>query len=247
MKVVIPARFESSRLKGKVIMDVAGKPMVVRVAERVADVFPLDDIVIAVDHADVRDVVVAAGFRAISTSGQHRSGTERVAEVVDLCGWAKNTIVLNVQGDEPLIAPALIRSFSEFAGELQGESMGSVMTPVVCAAELHSKNTVKVVADQNKKAMLFSRSVIPFAREELMDPSAVQLSSYRRHVGLYAYTALALEKFVSSPPTEIEDIEKLEQLRALHHGIPIYLYEWFGVCHAGVDVIEDLHRVRKYF
>lgn len=246
--VVIPARQASTRLPGKPLADIHGRPMVVRVLER-ANLAGARSVCVATDHADVFDAVRACGGDVLMTRVDHASGTDRLAEVVETRGWADDEIVVNVQGDEPLIEPALIRGV---AGSLDAAPQAAVATaahPLVDADALFDPNVVKVVCDAAGFALYFSRAPIPWARDafarnraELPDGLPVF-----RHVGIYAYRASFLRRYADLAPSPLEHWEALEQLRVLWHGYRIAVSRIEHAPAAGVDTQEDLERVRRAF
>ena len=246
-KVVIPARYASSRLPAKPLLDIAGKPMVVRVAEQ-AQRSGAQDVVIATDHQGIFDVVAQHGYQVVMTREDHPSGTDRIAEVAAHFNWASGEIVVNVQGDEPLIEPALIR---EVAGNLNAHPEASIAT--ACHV-IHDKetmlnpNVVKVVMDAHGYAMYFSRAPIPYPRDVFAQNLAlpVNLPVYR-HIGLYAYRAKFLSDYAQLVPAQIEQYEALEQLRALWHGYKISVAITQQAPAPGVDTQQDLEIVRKLF
>ncbi len=257
-RIVIPARYASTRLPAKALADIAGKPMVVRVAERAAQ-SGAESVYVATDHDDVRDVVTQHGYTAIMTRADHPSGTDRIAEVAEQLGWADDVIVVNVQGDEPLIDPALI---ARVASELQQDTEAAVAT---AGQAIHSlddflnPNVVKVVCDARGYAMYFSRAPIPYARDAFasgirLTPEAktgggalpAELPALR-HIGLYGYRVSFLRRYGSLAPSPLEHFEALEQLRALWHGYRIRVIEVDQAPEAGVDTEEDLNRVRRRF
>ena len=257
--VVIPARFASTRLPGKPLADIAGKPMVVRVAEQAA-VSGAAAVIVATDHAGVFDTVRAAGFKAVMTSPDCASGTDRLAEVVAHEGWADDAIVVNVQGDEPLIDPALICATAERLAERPDAAMATVCHPLTDPAEVFNPNVVKVVLDARDDALLFSRAPIPWARDAWMplspgpSPTAgggeftipTDLPVFR-HVGLYAYRVGFLKTYPGLSQPALERLESLEQLRALWHGYRITVVRTEHASAPGVDTPEDLERVRGLF
>ena len=246
--VVIPARFASTRLPGKPLADIAGKPMVVRVAERAAQ-SGAAIVVVATDHAGVFSAVQAAGFRAVMTSPDCASGTDRLAEVAAHEAWAEDTIVVNVQGDEPLIDPALIRATAERLAERPDAVMATVCHPLTDPAEVFNPNVVKVVLDARDDALLFSRAPIPWARDAWAEGERnlpADLPIYR-HVGLYAYRVGFLKAYPGLSQPALERLESLEQLRALWHGYRITVIRSDGASPPGVDTPEDLERVRGLF
>ncbi len=247
-KVVIPARFASTRLPGKPLADIAGRPMVVRVAERAAQSGAVA-VVVATDHAGVFDAVRAAGFDAVMTSPDCASGTDRLAEVAAHEGWSDDAIVVNVQGDEPLIDPALIRATAERLAQRPDAAIATVCHPLTHAAEIFNPNVVKVVLDSNDDALLFSRAPIPWARDAWMNGKRsipADLPVFR-HVGLYAYRTAFLKAYPGLLQPALERLESLEQLRALWHGYRITVIRTAHASAPGVDTPEDLERVRALF
>ncbi len=246
--VVIPARYASTRLAGKPLADIGGKPMVVHVAER-ARASGATAVWVATDHQDVFDAVQSHGHQAMLTRADHPTGTDRIAEVAERLALAEDAIVVNVQGDEPLIDPALI---SDVAGSLAGHADASIATachPIADRASLLNPNVVKVVLDHRGEALYFSRAPIPYPRDGLalnQDGLPPGLPSYR-HIGIYAYRARFLRLYRELEPTAIERFEALEQLRALWHGYRIAVAISERAPEAGVDTAEDLARVRRIF
>ncbi|NTV10662.1 MAG: 3-deoxy-manno-octulosonate cytidylyltransferase [Zoogloea sp.] len=247
-KVVIPARFSSSRLPGKPLLDIAGKPMVVRVLER-AQAAGAEEVWVATDHAPIAAAVEAAGGRAIITRDDHPSGTDRLAEVATRLGWADDVVVVNVQGDEPLIPPELI---GQVAAELAGDAGAAIATachPLTSAEEFFNPNVVKLVTDASGRALYFSRAPIPWARDAFAADRGtlpLDLPAFR-HIGLYAYRAGFLKRYTGLAPSPLEQWEALEQLRALAHGFAIRVMKLESAPPAGVDTAEDLARVRQAF
>ena len=247
-KVVIPARHASSRLPGKPLVDIAGKPMVVRVAERAVQSGAME-VIVATDHEDVRAAVERHGFPALMTRVDHASGTDRIAEVVDRLGWGDDIVVVNVQGDEPLIAPSLI---DQVAAELARGADAAVATachPVSSIAEFVNPNVVKVVCDVRGHALYFSRAPIPwprdaFATDRTTLPDAL---TAQRHIGIYAYRCSFLRRYGALSPSPLEGFEALEQLRVLWHGFRIRVAMIADAPEAGVDTPEDLERIRCKF
>jgi len=245
IKVVIPARYASTRLPGKPLQDLLGKPMVIRVAERVQSALPEADVWVATDDQRIYDVVSAAGLQVAMTRVEHESGTDRTAEMAAALAWPDDSIIINVQGDEPLIDPLLLQQFAEFCGQRShspaGFSMASVMVSMDSAADVHNANVVKLVTDANANALYFSRSPIPFVRD--VEQEAWPLDAFYRHVGIYAYRLRELKLLSATPPCALEQLEKLEQLRALYLRIPIAMMHWQGELHGGIDSPEDVARV----
>ena len=254
--VVIPARFASTRLPGKALADIAGKPMVVRVAER-ARRSGAAGVWIATDHADIAAAARAHGFDAVMTRADHASGTDRIAEAVQILGCADRDVVVNVQGDEPLVGPELI---GQVAAALEADDIAAVATAshaLAFSAELFNPNVVKVVTDSRGYALYFSRAPIPYARDAFAGAmpamgGATQAPWPRglpaqRHVGLYAYRAEFLKQYARLEPSPVERFEALEQLRVLWHGLRIRVVQVEQPPEAGVDTHADLDRVRKKF
>jgi 3-deoxy-manno-octulosonate cytidylyltransferase (CMP-KDO synthetase) len=246
-KVVIPARHASTRLPAKPLADIAGKPMVVRVAERAA-ASGAEDIWVATDHADIVAAVERHGFKAMLTAPEHVSGTERIAEVARRLAWHGDTLVVNVQGDEPLIAPQLIRDVADCLARHPEASIATASHPFR-DREIHfNPNVVKVVADQAGRALYFSRAPIPYARDAFAAGEDFPAGmTAQRHIGLYAYRADFLRLYGDLAPAPMERLESLEQLRALWHGYTIAVTVTPHAPAAGVDTPQDLERVRAVF
>ena len=249
-KVVIPARHASTRLPGKPLLEIADKPMVIWVAEQ-AVASGADDVLIATDHPEILHVAEAHGHRAVMTRADHVSGTDRIAEVANQQGWAGDTIVVNVQGDEPLIAPALIR---EVASNLEAHPHADIATachPIHDRETMFNPNAVKVVIDAAGYALYFSRAPIPYARDAFADQARQGLlpegMRANRHIGIYAYRAGFVTRYAQWPACPLEQTESLEQLRALWQGEKIAVVEADQAPAAGVDTPEDLERVRQIF
>jgi 3-deoxy-manno-octulosonate cytidylyltransferase (CMP-KDO synthetase) len=246
--VVIPARYASTRLPGKALVDIAGKPMIVRVVEAAAK-SGAADIHVATDDERVRASVEAHGYRALMTRADHASGTDRLAEAVDAFGWHDDEIVVNVQGDEPLIEPALIEGVAR-ALALDDEAMvATAAHPLHVASDFFSPNVVKVVSDGAGRALYFSRAPIPWARDAFnadRERLPEDLGALR-HIGIYAYRAGFLRRYGGLAPAPLEAIEALEQLRVLWHGYGIRVITVDHPPAPGVDTAEDLERVRKIF
>jgi 3-deoxy-manno-octulosonate cytidylyltransferase (CMP-KDO synthetase) len=247
-RVVIPARYASTRLPGKPLADIAGKPMVVRVVEA-AQQSGAEEIIVATDDVRVADAVVAHGHVAVMTRSDHASGTDRIAEVAAQRGWSDDSIVVNVQGDEPLIEPALI---AEVAQALDADREASIATAahrIRDMAEFLNPNVVKVVTAANGRALYFSRAPIPWHRDGLAQQRETLPADLvvRRHIGLYAYRVGFLQRYGGLTPAPIEQWEALEQLRALWHGFHINVIDCAYAPEAGVDTPADLERVCKRF
>ena len=246
-KVVIPARHASTRLPGKPLLDIAGKPMVVHVAEQ-AQASGADEVIIATDHHEILEVVRACGHQAVMTRADHVSGTDRIAEVASVYAWPEETIVVNVQGDEPLIDPALIREVAQNLADHPEAAIATACHPIHDRASVFNPNIVKVVTDRAGYAMYFSRAPIPYARDAYADgmrEGALPASlAVFRHIGLYAYKASFLHAYAELAVSPVEQAESLEQLRAMWHGYRISVAVTANAPATGVDTPEDLARVR---
>lgn len=245
--VVIPARFASTRLPGKPLLPIAGKPMVVRVAEQAAK-SGAQQIWIATDHPPIVAAVHEHGFKACLTQAHHASGTDRIAEVVAQHDWPDDAIIVNVQGDEPLIPPQLIHDVALHLHEHDDCAIATACHPLHDEASLRNPNVVKAVLDKQGHALYFSRAPIPWPRDAFLrgDPPPADLPVLR-HIGIYAYRAGFLRTFGSLAPSPLELAEALEQLRALWHGYKIGVRVISEAPPAGVDTEADLHTARKYF
>lgn len=257
---VIPARYASTRLPGKPLADIAGKPMIVRVAEQ-ARASGARHVYVATDHAGVASAARAHGFDVVMTRANHPSGTDRIAEVARKLAFDSELIVVNVQGDEPMIAPELIRSVAALLARDRRAVMATACHPIREAAEFFNPNVVKVVLDAKGGAMYFSRAPIPWARDAFAAMTALagqsgspqrlhklpaSLPCYR-HIGIYAYRAAFLARYTRLKPAPIEQCEALEQLRVLWHGHRIAVAMCEAAPEPGVDTAEDLERVRASF
>jgi 3-deoxy-manno-octulosonate cytidylyltransferase (CMP-KDO synthetase) len=236
----------STRLPGKMLADIAGMPLVAWVAER-ARASGADEVVVATDHQDIADAVAARGIRVCTTSAAHETGTDRLGEAVALLGLADDEIVVNVQGDEPLIDPKLVRKVAAELALRPKASIATAVHPITDARVFFDPNVVKVVIDTEGYAQYFSRAPIPYARDafargrETLPEGLPAL----RHIGIYAYRAGFLRRYSTLSPTGAERFEALEQLRALGHGHRIAVAFWEQPMEAGVDTAEDLERVRR--
>lgn len=244
--VVIPARFASTRLPGKPLQEIAGKPMIQHVWEQACK-SSAQQVVVATDDPRIVEACVAFGAQVLLTRVDHNSGTDRLAEVASQLGLAADAIVVNVQGDEPLIPPAII---DQVAANLAGHPEAGIATlaePIEDVQALFNPNVVKVSSDISGLALTFSRAPLPWARDALAQDRNVLPAGvgYRRHIGIYAYRAGFLHDFVTWGPCQLEDTECLEQLRALWHGVRIHVADALQSPPAGVDTAEDLERVRR--
>lgn len=244
--VIIPARLASTRLPNKPLADLGGKPMVVRVAER-AQQSGASRIIVATDHADIAAACAAHGVEACMTRSDHPSGTDRIAEVADTLGLAPDAVVVNLQGDEPLIDPALLAAC---AARISADvPMATCAHPLSDVADAFNPNVVKVVLDKLGRALYFSRATIPWHRDGFAATREQLPAGYvpLRHIGLYAYSNAFLQRYPQLEPAPLESIEALEQLRVLWHGVPIAVHVTDEAPHAGVDTPADLERVRLFY
>jgi 3-deoxy-manno-octulosonate cytidylyltransferase (CMP-KDO synthetase) len=244
--VIIPARLASTRLPGKPLADLGGKPMVVRVAERAAE-SGAARIIVATDHADIAAACAAHGIEVGMTRADHPSGTDRIAEVARALKLAPDEVVVNLQGDEPLIDPQLLAACaSRIAPDVP---MATCAHPIVDAADVFNANVVKVVLDKAGRALYFSRAAIPWHRDGFAQDRQALPAGYAplRHIGLYAYSNAFLQLYPGLEPAPLETVEALEQLRVLWHGYPIAVHVTGAAPAAGVDTPEDLARVRLHY
>lgn len=240
-KVVIPARYASTRLPGKPLLNIAGRPMLQYVHE-LALLSGADEVIVATDDQRIEDAAKDFGATVCMTSAAHESGTERLAEVAGQMNWHEQTIVVNVQGDEPLLPPALIQQVAEGLAGHPEAPVATLAYPLEQADEAADPNVVKVVLDNAGFALYFSRAPIPCRR----DASGVaDLLPSLRHIGLYAYRAGFLKHYQQLQPSLLEDVEKLEQLRVLWHGLKIHVGIASEMPGHGIDTETDLQRVEK--
>ena len=253
--VIIPARLASTRLPNKPLADIGGKPMVVRVAER-AMLSGASRVLVAADHADIATACSAHGIAVCLTRADHPSGTDRIAEAAARIGLPPAAVVVNVQGDEPLIAPALIAATAALVSDMV--PMATAAHVITSVDEFFNPNFVKVVLNAAGQALYFSRAPVPWDRDGFSAAAIGPLPSMLpdmlpaglqplRHVGLYAYRNDFLQAYPLLAPAPMEQVEALEQLRVLWHGLPIAVHVTQDVPAAGVDTMEDLMRVRRIF
>lgn len=244
--VIIPARLASTRLPNKPLADLGGKPMVVRVAERARE-SGAARIVVATDHADIVAACAAHGVEAVMTRADHPSGTDRIAEVARALKLGPDEVVVNLQGDEPLIDPSLLAACA--ARIEAGVPMATCAHPLHEVADVFNPNVVKVVLDRQGRALYFSRATIPWARDAFAASREALPQGYAplRHIGLYAYSNAFLQAYPALEVSPLEQIEALEQLRVLWHGHPIAVHVTDSAPQAGVDTPEDLARVRLHY
>jgi 3-deoxy-manno-octulosonate cytidylyltransferase (CMP-KDO synthetase) len=244
--VIIPARLASTRLPNKPLADLGGKPMVVRVAER-AQQAGAARVIVATDHEDIRAACQQHGVEVCMTRADHPSGTDRIAEVARTLNLADDAVIVNLQGDEPLIDPALLQAA---AACINAEvAMATCAHPLHDVAEAFNPNVVKVVLDKNGRALYFSRATIPWHRDAFAQSRDSLPAGYvpLRHIGLYAYRNDFLQAYPALQVSPLESIEALEQLRVLWHGYPIAVHVTDSAPAAGVDTPEDLQRVQQFY
>ncbi|WP_456380381.1 3-deoxy-manno-octulosonate cytidylyltransferase [Hydrogenimonas sp.] len=234
--IIVPARIASTRFPRKVLVEIDGLPMVVKTARTVADV---DDVVVATDSEEIAEICEKHGIDTVMTSSAHRSGTDRINEAAARLGLTPDEIIVNVQADEPFIEPEVVETLIDLVGRHRKEeqTMISSLYKTVSKEEARDPNLVKVVTDECGFALYFSRSPIPFDREG-------KLETYKGHLGLYGFTRKMLEKFCALPHAPLEEVEKLEQLRALSHGYRIAMTE-VKTESFGIDTPDDLERALR--
>jgi len=242
-KVAIPARFASTRLPGKPLLMLAGRPMIQHVHERALE-SGAGEVVIATDDPRIRETAEAFGARVCMTASHHESGSDRLAEVADQMGWFDDDIVVNLQGDEPLTPPAILVQVAEALERHPQAAMATLCTPITSVAQMLDPNVVKVVRDVQAFALYFSRAPIPWDRDAAR-PEERSLAGCYRHIGLYAYRVGFLKSFAAMSPCDLETTERLEQLRALYAGARIQCPVASEVPGQGVDVSSDVERVEK--
>ena len=237
---IIPARYASTRLPGKPLLDICGKPMLLRVYEQ-AKQSSMDRVIIATDDQRIYQTMDELGCEVFMTSDTHQSGTDRLAEVLQIIGAGDDDIIVNVQGDEPLMPPEVIDQVANLLTDNPDVPMATLYTAITDNQSLENPNVVKVVSNNKGEAVYFSRAIIPFMRDKKQTTD----TPYQRHIGLYSYRAHFLRTFSNWSPCELELIESLEQLRVLWHGEKIQIAQAVSVPPEGVDTEEDLEQVRK--
>jgi 3-deoxy-manno-octulosonate cytidylyltransferase (CMP-KDO synthetase) len=247
---IIPARYDSVRLPGKALLEIAGKPMICWVIERALAARNVARAIVATDDERILEAVKSAGYEAVMTRADHASGSDRIAEVA--ASLADADIIVNVQGDEPLISPLTIeRAVEALIGD-QDAGMATTWEPMESAGDVVNPDLVKIVVDEHERAIYFSRSPVPYPRDAVRAHGSIEaaileepalLTSFRKHTGLYVYRRDVLFAFAKWPRSELERVESLEQLRALEHGVKIQAIK-ASTSSIGVDTIEDLEHVR---
>ncbi|MCZ6889200.1 MAG: 3-deoxy-manno-octulosonate cytidylyltransferase [Gammaproteobacteria bacterium] len=244
--VVVPARYGSTRLPGKPLVDLGGKTMIARVAEQVAKSDAVE-IIVATDDQRVVDALAArTDVTVCMTRADHATGSDRVLEVVDRNGWADEHVVVNVQGDEPLVPPEVVNQVAALLDQHDEFGVATLSEPLRDAASVFDPNIVKVVCNTGGRALYFSRAPIPFARGRFeQTPPRALGHGWCRHIGIYAYRVGALRRFVTLPASRLEQTEALEQLRLLENGIDIVVADSCAPVPGGVDTAADVERVRR--
>lgn len=244
--VIIPARYDSSRLQGKPLMDIAGKPMIQWTWQQ-AKLSGADRIIIATESKAVKTACEAFGAEVCMTSPQHQSGTERIAEVVEQLGFNDDEIIVNVQGDEPMLPPELIVQVADGLSTHETVQMATLCEPIEDVETVFDPHAVKVIRNQKDFALNFTRAPMPWSRDTFSPDEAFLPSNwhYKRHIGLYAYRAGFVKRYVAWPECALEQVERLEQLRVLWHGEDILVLDALSDAGVGVDTQKDLDKVRQ--
>lgn len=245
-RVIIPARYAATRLPGKPLLDIGGKPMLQHVYERAVE-SGASNVVVATDDVRIREAVEAFGGEVVMTSAEHRSGTDRLAEAATLLGYGDDEIVVNLQGDEPLMPATLIRQVATGLEQAESAEMATLCTRIHTAAELFDPHVVKVVMDHSGFALYFSRAVIPWDRDafSVTTDELPERAEHYRHLGIYAYRVGFLRGYSKLESCHLEEMESLEQLRVLWHGGQIHVSVATELPGHGVDTEGDLERVRE--
>jgi len=241
VKVVIPARYGSSRLPGKPLLNLLDKPVIWHVIERCKEAgIEQNNIFVATDDQRIIDALRDESIQVVLTSSEHQSGTDRINEVAQIKGWDEDTIIVNVQGDEPMIPYRLIQRIVSFTQLNPSYHITTAVVPLVSQDDFGNPNVVKAIIGYNGRALYFTRSPSPLNRDNSSD-----LLLAKRHIGIYAYRASALKQFCSYSEDELEQYEKLEQLRALSHGMSIGATTFDGFVPHGIDTIDDYENIKK--
>jgi 3-deoxy-manno-octulosonate cytidylyltransferase (CMP-KDO synthetase) len=241
--VIIPARFGSSRLTGKPLLMIGDRPMLQWVWQR-AVASGAATVLIATDDERIRSAALRFGADCVLTSPQHASGTDRIAEVVRTRGFAPEDIVVNLQGDEPTMPAEVVSAVAQSLSDVAGRDIATAVAPIESLEEFLDPNCVKAVRAADGRALYFSRAPVPWPRDNVSAHQPTSFAGAWRHIGIYAYRVRGLLQFAAWPPTPLETAEKLEQLRALEHGMHIHLVTLGEAPPAGVDTPADLERVR---
>lgn len=242
--LVIPARYASSRLPGKPLLEIHGRAMILRVVDQARQVQGFDDMCVATDDERIKDLCQQEGIEVVMTSSQHPSGTDRLSEVARIRGWDRQDIVVNVQGDEPLLPAVLVQQVADLLVRKPECAMATLCEPVTSIEEFIRPSIVKVVKTTQDEALYFSRAPVPWDRDGFANGLNILPKQALRHLGLYAYRVALLQDFVTWPQGQLEQIESLEQLRVLENGHRIAIANAQVSLPAGVDTAEDLERLR---
>jgi 3-deoxy-manno-octulosonate cytidylyltransferase (CMP-KDO synthetase) len=242
-RIVIPARYASSRLPGKPLLALAGKPLLQWVHERALSCGALE-VMVATDDARIAEVARGFGAQVVLTAAHHETGTDRIAEVARLAGWSNDAVVVNLQGDEPLMPAQLVRQVAALLARHESADIATLAAQLDSVTALLDPNVVKVVTTPQGRALYFSRAPIPWDRDSATQglSSQVSVAGARRHIGLYAYRVSALQRLAALPPTPLERLERLEQLRALEHDMDIRVDEAQVLPGPDVNTAADLQR-----
>ena len=243
--IVIPARFASSRLPGKPLLAIHGRPMILRVVDQAKKVAGFDDLCVATDDERIAEVCRAEGVDVVITSADHPSGTDRLSEVARIKGWASEDIIVNVQGDEPLLPAQLVQQVAQLLESQPESSMSTLCEPIHSLDEFHRDSIVKVVMSKYNQALYFSRATIPYDRDSAKQEVQELHSQAYRHLGLYAYRVNLLQEYVSWNMGVLEQLESLEQLRVLENGHRIAIAVAEANLPPGVDTQADLDRLNE--
>lgn len=242
--VCIPARYQSTRLPGKPLLEIAGKPLILWALESAAQL-KAQQMLVATDDQRITDVVEKAGYQAIMTADDHSSGTDRLAEVAELMNWSDDTIVVNYQGDEPMTPQANIEQLVQALIDSPQAAIATLYQMIENFDDFVNPNHVKLITDENDQALYFSRAPIPYYREGFEAQKLDNNISYKHHIGLYAYRAGFLKEFSKLTPSKLEQTESLEQLRALSHGFKIVTIKAMEKMPHGIDTAEDVLNFEK--
>ncbi|MBK2356515.1 3-deoxy-manno-octulosonate cytidylyltransferase [Francisella hispaniensis] len=243
--IVIPARLKSTRLPNKMLADIAGQPMIQRVYEQVAK-SKFDSIIIATDSQEIKNVAESFGAKVVLTKTDHESGTDRIAEAVTKLGFADEDIIVNVQGDEPLIPVENIEQAAQLLIDKPEAVVSTLCEKITDVEDIYNPNNVKVVFDKDNYALYFSRAPIPFERG-FSEKQQVNISEFFRHIGIYTYRVAFLKHYAELTVSPIEKYEALEQLRVLYNGYKIAVDQAVKPTPAGIDTLQDLEKVRRLF
>lgn len=243
--IVIPARFSSSRLPGKPLLEIHGRPMILRVVDQAKKVQGFDDLCVATDDERIAEVCRTEGVDVVLTSVDHPSGTDRLSEVARIKGWASDDIIVNVQGDEPLLPAQLVKQVAQLLEDQPACSMSTLCEPIHHLEEFKRDSIVKVVMSKHNQALYFSRATIPYDRDGAKLAEQKQHDQAYRHLGLYAYRVKLLQEYVTWEMGVLEKLESLEQLRVLENGHRIAIAVAEANLPPGVDTQEDLDRLNQ--